>query len=154
MNKLWIGIILTLIPFIELRGGLPFIIFYVKEQALPLWPFLLLILFLNSLVILLIYFFLDYFHHRLMKKEAYKRNFERYLKKSQKKINRFQKRHKRIGFVALTLFTAIPLPITGAYSATLISWLTGLNKIKSFISISIGLIISETIILFITLGLI
>jgi len=145
---------LTLVPFIELRGGLPLVIIHAKEQSLQLWPFLILVLFLNSLIVLILFFFLDFLHEKFLKIAFYRKSFEKYLSRSRKKIEKFQEKHKKIGFLALTLFTAIPLPITGAYSATLISWLTGLNRIKSFISITLGLIISETIILVITLGLI
>jgi len=154
MNKLTLGIILTLVPFIELRGGLPLVILHAKEQTFPLWPFFILILILNTLIILLVFLFLDKIHEKLMKNKRYERIFNFYIRKSQNKIKRFQKRHKKIGFLALTLFTAIPLPITGAYSATLISWITGLNRIKSILSIFFGLLISEIIILIITLGLI
>lgn len=154
MNKLIIGIILTLIPFIELRGGLPLAILHVKEQGLQIWPFLLLILILNTLIIFIVFLFLDYLHKKLMRNKRYSSIFNFYIKKSQNKIKRFQKRYKKIGFLALYLFTAIPLPITGVYSATLISWLTGLNRMKSFIAIFLGLLTSETIILIITLGLI
>ena len=154
MNKLILGLLLTIVPFIELRGGLSFLILHAKEQGLTIWPFLILVLIINSLVVLLVYFFLDQIHHRLLRNKFYERKFNNYLRRSQNKIKRFQRHHKKLGFIALTLFTAIPLPITGAYSATLISWLTGLNRVKSFISIVLGLMISETIILLITLGLI
>lgn len=154
MNKLILGIILTLVPFIELRGGLPLVILHAKAQALPIWPFFILILILNTLIILFAFYFLDFLHIRLMKNKTYKRFFESYLERSQKKIKRFQDRHKKIGFLGLYLFTAIPLPITGAYSATLLCWLTGLNRIKSTIAIFFGLLTAEIIILLITLGLI
>jgi len=77
---------------------------------------------------------------------TYKKLFELYIKKSQRKINKFQKKYDELGFIALFLFTAIPLPVTGAYSATLISWLTNLNRKKSIISISLGLLCSSIII--------
>jgi uncharacterized membrane protein len=154
MNKLFLGIILTIVPFIELRGGLPLAIVHAKEQEVLLIPIMSLIFLLNILIIFLVFLFLDLFHERLMKNRKYSNLFNFYIKKSRKKIENFQRRHKKMGFFALFLFTAIPLPVTGAYSASLISWLIGLDRKKSIISISLGIITAGVIIAIITLGVI
>lgn len=154
MSKLFWGIILTTIPFIELRGGLPLVILHAKEQEISLLPLITLIFLLNILIIFLVFLFLDLFHEKLMKTRRYSNLFNYYIKKSRKKIQGFQRRHKKMGFVALFLFTAIPLPVTGAYSASLISWIIGLDRKKSIISISLGIITAGIIIAGITLGLI
>jgi len=52
----------------------------------------------------------------------------------------------RWGYVGLIFFVGLPLPVTGAWTAVLISTLLRLNAMKSFLSISIGLSISGTIV--------
>ncbi len=50
-------------------------------------------------------------------------------------------------YFALSAFTAIPLPLTGAYSASIISRVLKLSFLKSLIAISIGNLIAGLIIL-------
>ena len=50
------------------------------------------------------------------------------------------------------LFVAVPLPGTGAWSGCLVSWLLGLDRKKSILAISLGVIIAGLIILFASLG--
>ena len=52
-------------------------------------------------------------------------------------------------YLGLALFVSIPLPITGAWTAVLISSLLKLKPLKSYIFITFGLIISGSIITFI-----
>ena len=70
-----------------------------------------------------------------------------------RKVDKFEKRHKLLGFAALTLFVAIPLPGTGAWSGSLVSWLLDLDRKKSIISIALGILIAGVIICLATLGL-
>jgi uncharacterized membrane protein len=154
MEKLIIGILLTLVPFIELRGGLPFVVLYATKNSLPTAPFFFLIIILNLLLVMILFFFLDKLHSRFLRIKGYERLFNFYIRRSRLRIQKFQKRHDRIGFLALFLFTAIPLPITGAYSATLLSWLTGLDRKKSIVAIFLGIISAGTFIFFLSLKII
>lgn len=72
----------------------------------------------------------------------------------QKRIEKFEKSHNSIGFFALFLFVAIPLPLTGAYTGTFLSWVLGLDRRKSIISITLGVLVAGLIIYFGTLGII
>jgi len=42
------------------------------------------------------------------------------------------------GYIGLALFVAIPLPLTGVWTASLGASLLGLNKIRSFLAITVG----------------
>ena len=51
------------------------------------------------------------------------------------------------------IFVAIPLPGTGAYSGTFLSFLLGLDRNWSFVSISLGVLIAGIIVSIISLGI-
>ena len=82
----------------------------------------------------------------------YERFFRASLRKFQKKIDKFEKRHAKLGFLALTLLVAIPLPGTGAWSGSLISWVLGLDRKKSILSIALGVLIAGLIVFLGMLG--
>jgi len=68
--------------------------------------------------------------------------FNKWEKRSLKK----SKSIERWGYIGLIFFVGLPLPVTGAWTAVLISIILKLNTIKSFLSIVIGLLISGTIV--------
>lgn len=150
--RLIYAIILTILPISELRGGLPLAIIYANQHEIPLFLIFPLIILINILVIFFIFYFLDNVHHILLKTKLYKKIFESYINKFQKKIDKFEKRYSAMGFLALTLFVAVPLPVTGAWSGCLISWLLDLDRKKSILSISLGIIIAGILVLLGTLG--
>ncbi len=152
--RLIYAIILTILPISELRGGLPLAIIYATEHNIPIILIFSLIILLNILVIFFIFYFLDNLHHVFMNIKFYKKFFEFYVKRFQKKIDKFEKKYSTLGFLALTLFVAVPLPITGAWSGCLVSWMLDLDRKKSIIAISSGVIIAGIIILFGTMGFI
>ena len=52
-----------------------------------------------------------------------------------------------MGFLALTLFVGIPLPGTGAWTGCLIAWILGLNRKKSVLSITLGVVIASILVI-------
>lgn len=152
--KLLYAIILTILPITELRVGLPVAISYAIENNIPIFLIFILIVLINILLVFFVFFFLDNIHKSLLKIKTYKRIFEKYLKRFQKKVDKFEKKHKTLGFFALTLFAAAPLPGTGAWSGCLLAWLLDLNRKKSILAISLGVLIAGIIILIGSLGFI
>jgi len=150
--RLIYAILLTILPISELRGGLPLAIIYANQHNIPVALIFPLIIMFNILVIFFVFYFLDNLHHIFLKFKFYKRFFEFYVKKFQKRIDKFEKKYSAFGFLALTLFVAIPLPVTGAWSGCLLSWILGLDRKKSILAISIGIIISGSLVLLGTLG--
>jgi len=59
---------------------------------------------------------------------------------------------ERYGYVGLTLFVAVPLPVTGAWTGSLLAFLLGLNKFKSFLAISVGVSLAGIIVTLTSLG--
>ncbi len=66
---------------------------------------------------------------------------------------RFYRKYEAWGSIALMLFVAIPLPVTGVWTGSLAAWLFGIPKRKSLFYISLGVIISAGIVTLISLGM-
>lgn len=65
---------------------------------------------------------------------------------------KFSKKYERFGSLALIIFVAIPLPITGAWSGAVASFLFDVAQLKAFFLISIGVLISGAVVTLLTLG--
>ncbi len=152
-SELILGLLLTILPFTELRLGLPIVLNYVIKNNLPILPYFLLVLALNISIIFFIFFFLDFLHQHFLKIKLYKKIVNKPLIKIQKKSEKLQTKIDTLGFIALMLFVAIPLPGTGAWTGTLIAWTLNLKRKNSIIAISIGVLIAGIIILFASLGI-
>jgi len=61
---------------------------------------------------------------------------------------------EKYGAIGLIFFVAIPLPITGAWTGSIIAWLLNLKRRRSFLAISLGLIIAGIIITLVATGII
>lgn len=153
MNQLLIAIILSVLPVSELRGGLPVALDYAIKNNLSVLGIFLMIIFLNILVIFFIFFFLDFLHLSFMKINVYKKVFNFYINKTKKKAEKVEAKMPSYGYLALTLFVAVPLPITGAWTGCLIAWLLGLERKKSILAISLGVFIAGLIVLLLSLGI-
>jgi uncharacterized membrane protein len=126
---------------VELRGAIPLgIIVYGLNPALV---FLVAVI-ANILVIPLIYLFLTYCYEYFKKYGRIKGIVENSRRRAQPKVDKY-------GFLGLTLFVAIPLPVTGAWTGTLIAWLLGMEKKRAFMAISLGVVIAGILVTLISL---
>jgi uncharacterized membrane protein len=89
-----------------------------------------------------------------MKLRWYRGFFSRYVRRTEKKGKNLEKKMGVIGYLALMLFVAIPLPTTGAWTGSFIAWFFKFNRKKSIISIASGVILAGIIVMLITLGII
>jgi len=152
--RLIYALILTIMPVSELRIGLPLAITYALDNGIPIIFIFSVVLLLNILVIFFVFYFLDNLHNVFMNVKIYRKFFGAYLKRFQKRVDKFERKYEEGGFLALMLFVAVPVPGTGAWSGCLVSWLLGLDRKKSIASISIGIIIAGILVLLGSLGVI
>jgi len=152
MNGFWLGLILSVLPITELRGGLPVALHYATKNDMSVWPVFFLILFLNIAVIWFVFFFLDFLHDHFMKISLYGRVFGFFINRVRQKAEKVKAKLPTYGYLALTLYVAIPLPVTGAYTGCLIAWLLGLDRKKSVVGIALGVCIAGVLILLASLG--
>jgi len=150
--RLLYAIILTIMPVTELRAGLPLALVYARDVGIPVWLIFSMILLLNILVIFFVFYFLDNLHRIFLRIKIYKKIFEKYLEKFQRKVDKFEGKYSALGFLALVAFVAVPLPGTGAWTGVLLSWLLDLDRKKSILAISTGVVLAGVFILLGTLA--
>ena len=137
--------IISLLPILELRGGLiaarilgvefikAFIICYIAN-ILPV-PFILL--------------FINWIFNKMSKWKPTKRIVDWLSNKTLKKKEQIDK----YGYFGLFLFVGIPLPGTGAWTGSLLAILLNLDKKKSFITIAIGVLAAGIIMSLLSYGI-
>jgi len=136
----WLYVLLvTVMPWIELRGGIP------VGVALGLNPLLLLVVAVaaNVAVIYPAFIFLDWFFH-LMGRIPF---MGRIIKKTQTKAKPYVERY---GMAGLMVFVAVPLPGTGAYSGALAAHILGMKNRRAFVAIAFGVAVAGVAVLLIS----
>jgi uncharacterized membrane protein len=142
-----ITIALGILPISELRGAIPYAYF----NGAPLYLAALIGFLANLLVAPLGYLFLGSLHNVFYRIWGWYRSFfDRFIQQARKKVERH---FNKWGYIGLALFVGVPLPVTGAWTAVLGSWVLGLKKKETILAISLGVLISATIVtLVIALG--
>jgi uncharacterized membrane protein len=109
------------------------------------------IVLITSLTVNCLLFFPIYFGLRLLYAKVFSRIklFQRYLERVRTKGKPYIDKY---GFFGLTLFIALPTPLTGTYTASILAWLLDLNWKKSFAAIALGSAIGAMVIYFGYLG--
>jgi uncharacterized membrane protein len=138
----WV-LLATVSPISELRVGIPL---GILEFGLdPLFTFFIAVI-ANALIFFPVFFALRLLYDKVLFRIPL---FNKYLDNLRK---RGKPKVERYGFWGLTLFVAIPLPITGAYTGTILAWLMGMDWKKAFPAVGLGVIIAGLVVLLITLG--
>jgi len=142
INPTTLVILANIMPTLEQVGGIPLGI------ALGLNPIYTLLI---SLTVNCLLFFPIYFGLKLFYKEVFSkmRLFRKYLEKVRKKGKPYVDKY---GIIGLTLLISLPTPLTGTYTASILSWFLNLDWKKSFLAIFLGSLIGGLIILGTTLG--
>ena len=138
-SKELVVLIISALPIFELRGALPValnVFHFPWYYALPL------AIIGNLLPVPIILLFLDAIS-RCLSKIGFLERFLRWLFEHTRKRGRIVEKYERIG---LALFVAIPLPVTGAWTGSLVAVLFGLKFRHAFLSIFIGVCIAGIIV--------
>ncbi len=139
MNPILKIIIFSLLPISELRGSIPIGLSY----GLPLSLVFPIAVLSNALIFPIFYFFLTFVHKLLMKLKLYRKTFDYFLERTRRRVG---PKVEKYGYLGLTLFVAIPLPVTGAVTGTLGAWFFKMEKKKSFLAVFLGVIIAGLIV--------
>jgi uncharacterized membrane protein len=135
-------LLVTVSPISELRGGIPLGISLGLD---PLFTFLIAIV-ANALIFFPVFFALRLFYDKLLSRIPL---FDRYLdnlrRRGKPKVDKY-------GFWGLFLFVAVPLPLTGAYTGTILAWLLDVDWKKAFPAVGVGVIVAGIVVFLITLG--
>ncbi len=144
MRDVLLVLLTSIAPVSELRGGIPL------GMALGLDPSLVFLLSVTANVALfwpwrlaLVWFYRTIFT-RIP-------HFDEYLVRVRRKGEPIVRKY---GFLGLLIFVAVPLPITGAYTGTVLSWLLEMDWKRSFIAIAIGVVCAGVIVMLATMGVV
>jgi len=137
IKEVLIASLLSIIPISEIRGGIPYALHYKFPLTLIIF-----LIFLNIIIVPIIFLFLDSINNLLLKIDIYKKFFNSTVERTRRKLH---KNIEKYGYLGLTIFVGIPLPLTGAYTGALGAWIFGMNRKKAFLAIAFGVIIASII---------
>ncbi len=143
-NWLIVGIV-SMVPLIELRGGL----IAAALLGMPLWEGILFCLIGNIIPVPFILLFITPIFNWLKRTKLFRPLVEKIEARSMGKSDKI----KKAEFWGLVLFVGIPLPGTGAWTGSLIACLLNVDKKKAFCAVIIGLLLATTIMCIFTYGI-
>ncbi len=137
--------IISLMPILELRGGL------IAASLLdiePLWAFIVCMV-ANILIIPFVLFLIEAVLEFLMRFKKLGQLITRFKEKTLKKKSSIEK----YGYLGIMLFVAVPLPGSGAWTGCFLAVLLGLDKKKSFLAALLGVFIAGVIMMIFSYGI-
>lgn len=132
--------LISMLPFIELRGSLPI---GLGIYNLPLWQVFPIAIIGNIFPVPFILMFFSYVEIFLRKYPKFNRFLTALFDRTRRRANSKIEKYETLGLI---VFVAIPLPFTGAWTGALIAYIFGLKKSHALISISAGVIIAGLIV--------
>lgn len=134
-----VSCLLSVLPVSELRGAIPYAL--ANKVSVPV-AFLVCTA-LNMLVAPIVFLFLSTLHGLFQRIRWYERIVSRLLDRAQAKV---KAQVDKFGYFGVMLFVAVPLPITGAYTGALGAWVLGLDRKKTFLAVSAGVLIAGIVV--------
>ncbi len=137
--------IISLMPILELRGGL---IAAALLNLSPLKSYIICIIG-NILpvpfILLLINKILDWMRNS--------KHFNKIANWLDKKVEKHKGKIEKYGYLGIVLFVGIPLPGTGAWTGSLIAAALEMDKKKTFLSVLIGVFLASIIMMILSFGI-
>lgn len=141
LKKYIITFFISMVPLVELRGGVPF----GTGMDLP-WHWCLIVCMIGNMIPVPLIFF---FARKLLlwgsKKKVVGKFCSFCLQKGEKGGKKLQEKAGRGIYVALLLFVGIPLPGTGAWTGTLAASILDLDFKKSTLAVVLGVLLAGII---------
>ena len=141
----WLEIlIVSAMPFSELRGGIPLGIYLGLS---PVEAYFIAVLG-NILPVPFLLVFLDKIGNLAERWSLTAKIYSKVVNRVERKKEIIEK----YGYLGLTLFVAVPLPVTGAWSGTLLDFLFWLNILMSLVVIILVVAIAGVVVTLASLG--
>ncbi len=142
LKKYILCFLVSMVPLIELRGGVPIAV----GMGLPYWPALIVCVVANMLPVPIIYFFARKVLLWGKDKRYIGKFFTFCLEKGERGGQKLKAKAGRRGlFIALLLFVGIPLPGTGAWTGTLAASFLNMGIKSTTVAVSLGVILAGII---------
>lgn len=136
----------SMLPVIELRGAIPMAF----ALGLPWWQAYLISVVGNLIpvpfILLLINLVIKWM---ASSKVTFFNKIANFLLK---KVEKNRERIEKYSFWGLFLFVAIPLPMTGAWTGSLVAAVVGVKPLKAFLSVLLGVLLAGVIVTLIVYG--
>ncbi len=145
VNKDILVFIISMMPILELRGGL----IAASILKIPFVKALIICLIGNILPTPFILLFLNYIFDLLSKWKVTKKLVDWLKKKTLKKRDVLDK----YGYLGILLFVGIPLPGTGMWTGSMLVVLLGMNRKKAIPYIILGILMASVIMSIISYGI-
>ncbi|MCK5283028.1 MAG: small multi-drug export protein [Nanoarchaeota archaeon] len=140
MNSILHLILITLLPFLELRASIPYGVLYTELH----WSVVFLICVIVNIILgILIFLFLEWIIKIITMIKPIEKIWNKYVERVQTKMH---KATEKYGEWAVAVFIGIPLPGSGVYSGALASYLIGLDFKKFLAANIIGVLIAGVIV--------
>ena len=131
MQTVALSLLFSVLPISELRVAIPFAL---ARGASPIAAYLLCVA-ANLVIAPAVFLFLSTLDGLLCRSPRYRRLHDRLLERSRARV---KPKVDKYGYVGLLLFVALPLPVTGAYTGAVGAWVLGMERKRSFLAISLG----------------
>ncbi len=139
-EEILILVLLTLIPFLELRASIPYGILVLGMN----WPLVFVVCVVTNMILgPLIYLFLDKMIHLFLRIKWIDKCYSYYVERTQKRIRKYVDKY---GLLGVSVFIGIPLPGSGSYSGALGSYLLGIKFKKFALANLIGVLIAGVLV--------
>lgn len=148
MKKFLYVFLISMVPFIELRGAIPVAV----GMGLPIWSSCLIAVIGNMLPVPIIYFFARRTLEWGKDKKYIGGFFTWCLEKGEKGGRKLEQKAGKGLYLALLLFVGIPIPGTGAWTGTLAASMLNMDFRKSTIAVLLGVLLAGSIMLTASLG--
>ncbi|MEM2021068.1 MAG: small multi-drug export protein [Zestosphaera sp.] len=138
-------VLIAFTPIAEVRGAIP-LAYALGLDAYQKGLLVTLAILSNSLIPFLALSVLQFIEDSILNsnRKFLARTYARLVSRARTQGTRY---FGRWGYLGLTAFVAIPLPVTGAWTASLIAHIFGLNRLKSSLAIVVGILIASLIVI-------
>ncbi|MEM4481679.1 MAG: small multi-drug export protein [Desulfurococcaceae archaeon] len=145
--ELWqyaLAILMSIMPISEVRGAIPYVVLVAKDTSSVVVGCI--ISTISNMVVPVIVFnaldLLNKFAKSSDRLSFFKKTYSWIVEHGKKKAHKVEAG----GYVALSVFVALPFPATGAWTGSLIAYLLGLDRCKSILFINLGVLIASIIV--------
>ncbi len=139
LSKEMIVLFISMLPISELRGAIPLAVLHFK---FPIYKAYIIAVIGNLIPVLPIIYFLEPIRKFLSKIKIFKIFFEWLYRRTYKKSQKVMK----YGAIGLSLFVAIPLPVTGAWTGSVAAIIFDIKPHYAFPAIILGVILAGIVV--------
>ena len=142
----WISVILVAaMPISELRGAIPVAMMYGFD---PLTAYLLAVIG-NLIPVVPLLLWLEPVSNKLRRYKSWDKFFDWLFTRTHRRHSEY---FEKYGTIALSLFVAIPLPVTGAWTGCAAAFVFGIKFRHAFPAVLLGVLVAGVIVTFTSLG--